>query len=102
MARLFDYDPVTKKKQLFHWNAAEESVVLETLQDVTDTVEDAKGRFNLVDERAGWKGDTHHVARIPDTVYFALPKALRDDPAALRRWLNDPAQRAFRTRPGTL
>ena len=102
MARLFDYDPVAKTKQFFHFNHADDSGVIETLQDCTDIVEDAKGKFNLIDERAGWKGDIHHVAQIPNSVFFALPKALREDPKALKRWLNDPDQKAFRTRPGKL
>lgn len=98
MRRLFDADPVTKTKRYFREDS--EGFGVESVTDVTDVVEDAKANFNLYDERTGWKGDIHHVARIPSSVWFSLPKEMRDDPAALKRWLNDPDQRAFRTRPG--
>lgn len=102
MARVFNTDPITKTKRLFHWNEAEESFHIETLQDVTDIVEDNKGFANHFDERTGWKGDFHRVASIPMPIYMGLPKDLREDNKALLRWLDDSDQRAFRTRPGKL
>lgn len=102
MARLFDADPVTKTRSFFHWNEAEEAAHIETLQDVTEVVEDNKGLYNLHDERAPWKGDgMHKVASIPLNVYADLQRqGIVDDPEAFRRWLNDRDNLVFRTRPG--
>lgn len=108
MARLFDYDPVTKTKQLFHWNESDESGYIETLQDVTDIVEANKGIFNLYDERTGWKGDQHLVGRIPLPLYFQLKQEGAIDPNGdcadprLLKWLGNSENKAWRTRPGKL
>lgn len=101
MARLFDVDPVTKTKRLFHWNEADESFHIETVQDVTDIVEANKGVAARFDERTPWKGDMHRVASIPMNVYMELrAKGIADDDKAFKRWLNSPDQKCFRTRPG--
>jgi hypothetical protein len=43
----------------------------------------------------------HKVASIPMNVYFDLKeKGILDDPAALKRWLNDSDNRFFRTKAG--
>ena len=48
-------------------------------------------------------GDMTRVASIPLSLYFDLKKkGIADDPVAMKRWLNDPDQRFFRTRPGRL
>lgn len=103
MKRLFDTDPVTKTSRVFHWNESDESFHIETLQNVSDTVELTQAEFNAMDERAPWKGDIHQVGRIPLNKVAELERLgiWRDD-EALRRWLNDPENRAFRTRPGKL
>jgi hypothetical protein len=103
MPRVFDRDPLTGTERLFHWNEADESFVIETRQDVTDLVEVNKGIANQHDERTPWKGDMHRVASIPMSVYMDLQKrGIADDERALRRWLDDPDNRVFRTRPGRL
>lgn len=100
MAKLFDYDPITKRKQLFHWDETEQAAYLETLTDVTDIVETNKGLSNLFDERSRWKGDLHQVASIPMDIYMKLPPEIRNDEKAFRRWLNNADQKVWRTRPG--
>jgi hypothetical protein len=43
------------------------------------------------------------VATLPLVLWMKLKQdGILDDPRALRRWLNDPDNRAFRTRPGRL
>ena len=99
--RLLDYDPLTRTKRIFHYDPTTGGFVIETLQDVEDIVESDKASFRSVDERAGWKGDMHRVASIPMNIYAELArKGIADDEKALRRWLNDPDNRVFRTRPG--
>lgn len=78
-------------------------VTIQTTQVVDDVIEANRGTFNQVDERAGWKGDMHRVASIPMAVYYDLKaKGVIDDPVAMKKWLNDPDNRFFRTRPGVV
>lgn len=53
----------------------------------------------------GWKGDMHHVAAIPAGMafngYFAEALAQHDE-TSMKKWLNDPDNRGFRTKEGTL
>lgn len=97
--RLLSSDPVTKKAELWHAET-DGSAVIETKQDVTDIIEANKADFN---QAGSLKGDMHHVARIPLVVYEELMrKGIAGDPAALKRWLDNPDNRAFRTHPAKL
>ena len=99
MRRLFDYDPLTGATEIFHYDAASDTVTFETQQPVDDLVELNKRLHNAADK--GWKGDLHRVASIPMNLYWELKeRGILDDQKALRRWLNDPDNRYFRTRPG--
>jgi hypothetical protein len=101
ITKLLEYDPVMKIKRIFHFDEVEDAFTIETRQDVTGVAEHAKGLNNLVDERAPWKGDMHHVASIPMTVWAELvEKGIAQDDKALKRWLNDRDNSVFRTRPG--
>lgn len=87
-------------KQFWHEDA-EGNVTLQTQQDVSQVIEQNKREFNSVDERAGWGGEMHKVASIPLSLLHELEKkGITKDPARLKAWLNDPDNRAFRTRPG--
>jgi hypothetical protein len=100
--RLFDSDPVTKTRKVFRFDHTDDTYVIATHQDVTDLVEDNLGRFNQVDERARW-GEMDRVASIPMPIYMELRrKGIVDDEKAFARWLDDPDNRCFRTRPGKL
>ena len=92
------------RKQVAHADG-EGGLVVETIQDVTSIVEANKAEYNALDYGARW-GDFTKVASIPMTVVDDLNKkgimkgfAVRDE-AAFKRWLNDPENRFFRTRPG--
>lgn len=99
--RLFDDDPIAGTRQLFHWDDETQSFTIETQQDVGAIVEGGKAQYRTMDERTPWKGDMHHVARIPMTVYAELvQRGITRDPAAMKRWLNDRDNQVFRTRPG--
>lgn len=103
MKKLLDYDPVTKTRKVFHASTDGEQFHVETLQDVTDLADQNKALLAMTDERANWKGDMHRVASIPMAVYMDLQKrGIVDDTRAFKRWLNDPDNRVFRTRPGTV
>jgi len=85
-----------------YWHDHEDgSVTIQTVQQVDDIADTNKQQFNQFDERANWNGDMHKVASIPMSVFYDLKrKGILDDPAAMKKWLNDSDNRVFRTRPG--
>jgi hypothetical protein len=98
MKRILSQNPEFKKTTYFHADA--ENIRIETVQDVTDIVEANKSTFNSTDERARW-GEWQRVASIPLAVLNDLKtKKIAEDPKAMKKWLNDPDNRLFRTRPG--
>ena len=100
-SKVFDIDPVTGVKKMWHYDADKDEAIIETIIDASDVVEDNKAEFNYFDERASWKGDLHKVASIPMSLYYDLKaKGITEDQARFKAWLNDPDNRFFRTRPG--
>jgi len=86
----------------------EGGIVIQTRQDVTEIMEQNKKEFNSFDERAKWSDQLfgNKVASIPMTVIDDLNKqgimrgfAVLDD-KRFAMWLNDPMNRAWRTRTG--
>lgn len=104
--RLFNETPEQLIKRIQHEHADGECAI-ETVQDITETVETNKYNFN---ERAGTRYNDlmNHVASIPTSIYYKLVRDGiiddKNDPemVALKRWLNDPDNRVFRTRDGRL
>jgi len=100
LKRMLSYDPVLGIKRTFHWDDTTDEFLIQTQQDTTDIVEANKAAYNDAPDR--W-GEFTRVASIPISLYFDLKKkGIADDPEAMKRWLNDPDQRFFRTRPGRL
>jgi hypothetical protein len=98
--KLFDYDPITNTTKWWHYDAAKDEAVIETVSDVSAVLEQNKATYAQVDERAKW-GEWAHVAQIPMSVYWELKsRGIVDDPTAMKKWLNDPDNKFFRTRPG--
>jgi hypothetical protein len=98
--RLVSENAAIGQKQYWH-DHDDGSVTIQTVQDVEDVAESNKQSFNQVDERANWNGDMHKVASIPMAIFYDLKrKGILDDPAAMKKWLNDSDNRVFRTRPG--
>ncbi len=70
-------------------------------EDLTDFADITAASRNLLDARQPWKGDTHLVARIPGVLYYQLKEqGIIDDHDRLKKWLNDPDNKLFRTREG--
>jgi hypothetical protein len=92
----------TGTTRLFHYDPDTDTATIETQQDVTGLIAMNRDIFNGTDERARWSdGHGERVASIPMSVLFDLEtKGIAKDQKALRRWLNDPDNRFFRTRPG--
>lgn len=104
---LFDRDPLTGVTEWFEYDDSNDTFTIQTEQDVAPLVENNKflqSHFNRGDDAWG-DGFDHRtkVASIPLNVYFDLKKRfgdMRQNPRAWKRWLNDPDNAAFRTRPG--
>lgn len=97
--RLLGGDPVTRKYEIWHAES-DGGAVVETAQDVEPIILQNKEEYNRA---SGFKGDMHHVARIPLSVYEDLKrKGIANDPAALKKWLDDADNRVWRTHPGKL
>jgi hypothetical protein len=88
----------------------EGGIVIEMRQDVSDIVEQNKKEYNSFDERARWSDELfgNKVASIPYSVIDDLNKqgimrgfAVLDD-KRFAAWLNDPMNRAWRTRTGVV
>lgn len=88
----------------------EGGVVIQTSQDVTEIMEQNKKEFNSFDERARWSDQLlgNKVASIPMTIIDDLNKAgiMRGfavlDDKRFAAFLNDPMNRAWRTRTGVV
>lgn len=105
--RFLDYDPLTGVKQFIDTDEMTGESVIRTEQDVTGILELNKvHRRQFSNGKDTWGDGYDHrtkVASIPMSIYFDLKKrGVVDDPVAFKRWLNDPDNFAFRTRPGTV
>lgn len=95
-------DRIGARKTVWH-EQADGSIVVETISNVDELVGENKAMYAGVDERAGWKGDQHMVARIPLAIYYEMVQSGKiNDQAYLKRWLNDPDNKVFRVRPGRI
>lgn len=98
--KLFDYDPETGTTKWWHYDADKDEATIETEFQAGNIIEANKEEFNSIDERARW-GEWSKVASIPMTLFYRLKQqGIIDDPAAMKKWLNDPDNKLFRTRPG--
>lgn len=98
--RLFDYDQTTGTTKWWHYDADRDEAKIETVFEVGDLVERNKKEYAATDERARW-GEWSKVASIPMALFYRLKQqGIIDDPAAMKKWLNSPENKFFRTRPG--
>lgn len=99
--RLFNVMPEFGIVEKWHYDDENDTATIETVQDAEGIIEANKAVYATVDERARYGDGVHHVARIPLAVLADLKKkGIADDPAAMKRWLNDPENKFFRVRPG--
>lgn len=104
ITKLFDEDPMMGTRQFWHYDPETDQATIETQTDVTELVDRNQYEHRLHDgTRSRWKGDFHRVASIPMPIYEELRSKgmlpTQDEPA-FRRWMNDPDNVVFRTRPG--
>ena len=97
-SRLLDFDPVSKVKRILHMD--DELYHAEAVQPVKDLLEVNKAQRN--DPASGW-GEGRRVASIPLVIWEDLVrKGIAADSKALKAWLNDSDNEAFRTRKGKI
>ena len=102
-------NPVKYRDSAVHADG-EGGIVIQTRQDVSDIIEQNKKEYNSFDERARWSDNLfgNKVASIPLTVIDDLNKQgiMRGyavvDEKRFAVWLNDPMNRAWRTRTGVV
>ena len=95
-----DHDPKTGISHVFYYDDMTDEATIVAEQDVSSVVELNKKSFN---ETHGKFGEFSKVASLPLVVYNDLQKkGILNDEKAFKRWLNDPDNRFFRTRPGTI
>lgn len=103
--RSLGINPLDGSKRTFYFDDATDQITIKQSVDLQDHIDLTKEAFK--EARSDWKGDFHHVAAIP---LILLPELEKKgimtaggrilDKAKLKAWLNDPDNRAFRTRPG--
>ena len=99
--RILDVSPDKGITRTWHYNSDTDEATIQTSQNVTDVIEANKRDFAAIDNKANWQGEWHHVASIPETLYYKLKaEGKLDDEAYMKKWLNDPDNRFFRVRPG--
>lgn len=104
--RVVDADPLSKTRTNFLYEESnsgrqsDDSVVIEHEQDVTDILKDNKAKANEIDRHQP-HGNMSKVASIPMVIFHDLKKkGILGDEKRFKQWLNDPDNRAFRTRGG--
>lgn len=86
----------SRRKVIFH--EEDGKTFIETRQDVAPIIQAAK---NMWDDKPPL--DMRHVAYIPEAVINqAFNEGWFHDPAAWKRWANDPTNSCFRTCAGTI
>lgn len=105
--RPFSTDPLNGIVRYYHDDTANDQFIIETVQDVQPILDRAKAQRDQTSRNTPWQDGMQKVASIPLAVLSSLvDKGILDkngrvqDMAAFKRWLNDPDNRAFRTREG--
>ena len=98
---ILDTDPITGRVTTFHANTDGTYGVSEVF-DVGTTFDVNRREYN--DAPDHWRGrENHHIASIPLPLYFELKKkGIVRDRKAFLKWLSDPDNRHFRTKPGRI
>ncbi|UOF77912.1 hypothetical protein [Caudoviricetes sp.] len=100
MKKVMDFDPVTGIRHVFNYDNNTNEVTITAEQDVDAIVEQNKQLMNEAPDR--W-GEWTRVAQIPMVVLMDLQKrGILNDQKEMKKWLNDPDNRFFRTKAGTI
>ena len=89
-------------KQRAHWDNIDEKLIVESTQDIAPILKQNKAERNEFDIQRNselkYKEGWTKVATIPNIIIDKLMKAgVWGDKKAMKKWLNDPDQKTFRT-----
>jgi hypothetical protein len=99
-SKVLDVDPATGVTRWFHADEDGKGFTIQTQQRMDEIREANLAAYKEAPTK--W-GDGQRVASIPLTIWARLKRdGVLDDQKAFRKWLNDPDNRVFRTRPGTV
>lgn len=107
-SRVLSCDPLAGITRTHHYDDTNGITTIETTQDVEGILDITKALHAGVDERARWNDPTGgalgvRVAEIPLSIlYDPKNRHLLEDQKALAKWLDDPDNKLFRTRPGKM
>jgi hypothetical protein len=97
----FGHEPVQTR---VHYEEQGDKLIIERIQDVEPILTDNKKALN--NAATNWKGEFHHVASIPLVIIEKYKNEhgidLMKDKAAMKKFLNDPDHKYFRTKPGSI
>tara|TARA_R110000868_G_scaffold274277_1_gene533505 strand:- start:1500 stop:1823 length:324 start_codon:yes stop_codon:yes gene_type:complete len=107
MAKILGTDKIKKRQSIAH--NTDDGIVIATEQDITEIIEQNKREYNASSTTWG-DGDvfSNKIASIPFTVIDELnkQKIMRGfhvvDSKRFKAWLNNPDNRFFRTKQGTV
>tara|TARA_R110002012_G_scaffold2630_4_gene12611 strand:+ start:7807 stop:8172 length:366 start_codon:yes stop_codon:yes gene_type:complete len=114
---LLSYDEATGQTEVYHYDAIENRSIIETAQDIEPILIQNRADYNSFDENARWGNPLkpsqetfHHVGRIPNVILEQMPAEMRQgfmsgkglQGKAWKKWLNDPHNKMFKTRPGRI
>lgn len=98
--RVLDTDPIMKTRTMFHTDV-DGNFRIWTEQDVDQVTDIAREEYKM--GRRRFNDFATHVARVPVAVWeHWVKQGITKDPERLRKALNDPDNRYFRTMPGRL
>lgn len=102
---MLDYDPDIGRTTVYWYNQYDQAQRLTEHWDVSGIIEANKARYAATDERASWSHRDDqlgtHVGTIPLAIAFDVLQKTGwgRDRKAVSRWLTDPANRHFLSRP---
>ena len=103
--RILDYDPELRRTTYYWYNDGDKQQRLTEHYDVSAIIEMNKAQYAATDERARWDIPNDklgiQVGRIPISIAMDVLKKTGwgRDRKAVSRWLTDPDNRHFMTRP---
>lgn len=108
-SKVLSYDPITDTTEVFHHDPNTNEMWVESRQGsarrrgALDSIADVTKEMyaNHDGERFTDEGPGTLVAKIP-MVFFEQHPELMHDNKALKKWLNNPDNKLFRTRPGRI
>lgn len=93
---LLDFIPDSRRKVVYH--EEDGKTYIETRQDVSHILKAVEAQRDRTPDK-----DFRHVAFIPEeTLNRAMVEGWFNDPAAWKRWANDPDNRIYRTWEGRI